>query len=1562
MKLHRSNLEHPLDGRGKRVSILVTLGFLLCLALLWWQVPGMVPPAGAQESSTSLLVKDVETNNVINNFDFVINEDNVGDPDDPNNMPSIRPGASHSPVVMSGDQSNANNLSLPDGKYLVSVDAEGYKLGGKHFTDPAGQITVLLQPEPLPLSKIRLHVFHDVHPVNGEDDVPTEKGLGGFDIVIEDALGEVSQDYFGNPLGTQYKKDANGEVILDADGNPTPIPNTGGQIRTDANGDAVIENLPPNKYEVQAIPPDGSGWVQTTTIEGTHAIDAWVEEGNDGYGAEEGFRLPLIWFGFVKDESFPQAGSGTIDGTIRGTLGLRPGGTNQSPGLGDPVNKPYIALTDIGNTDKQVFLGRGDSGGNFTINNVPAGTYQMAIWDEPLDYIMSFRTVIVRNGEQVHMGDIGIPRWFGQIQGYVFNDNGLDANGNSVGVADNGIRDCDPGDPNRCEQGIGGMDTDVRFKDGSMQYATLTDANGHYSLDEIYELEHFAVSEVGFGRFARTGGSVRDGANPSELKNVYDDNLLLLLSEITWAGQKNLIDWGKRAYQGTENGGITGIVYYATTRNEQNARYAAADDWEPGIPDVTVNLYATVDNDNDGEPDVDPQTGAVVKGDLVRSAQTDSWTHPSNCEVQKDANGDPLPDPNNVGPNCIEAPLLATQTKDESVFDGGYEFADLDPGDYVVEAVPPEGYELVKEEDVNVNEGENFVPQIPPPSCAGALHTVDVAGVGLDGPNAVDNPPFAEAGGSPYEGQQMPLCDSKLVELRAQQNPAADFYLFTDVPVPGRIVGLMTDDLNVQINPNALYYGDKRGLPHTPVGIRDYTGRLIKTVYTDENGVFEVMLPSTTTINVPTPSGVSPGMYRIIGNDPGDPDNPNPGYNPNYQTLPLVFDVWPGKTTYADVAILPITGFVANPGSQFSEPPQCEVSGGTPQVWTVSRPYVRLSGNRSFTINGIGFGSSPKVTIGGKQITVNSVSANGRTITATVPASFQAGPGELLVTSGGKTSPTGLTFHVLGGSLYNPNVVTVSAGQKIQSAIDAAPETGKSLIVVNPGTYYENLILHRGVKLQGVGAGGRKVLSSGSVYSVSGANIDGRFSDPDAWTQKLNSIAFAGNHDVRPGAAITVVARSTEFQSSFRPSIDGLKITGANLGAVRGGRGGGVYVNAYGRYLDISNNVIQSNGGSFGGGIRLGQAYVGDNQNDGVHVHHNRILNNGGISLAGGVGIFNGAENYEIDHNEICGNYSAEYGGGISQFGYSPASNNLVPSIHHNQILFNYAFDEGGGVLVGGEQPQDPNQASQGSGPVKIYANLVQGNLSNDDGGGIRLLKPMNYQIDIYNNMVVNNVATDIGGGIALDDAPKVSIVNNTVARNMTTSTAEDSDGNPHAAGLASENHSAPLMAQLPAGSPDFSDPVLFNNIFWDNRAGHWNGTNLVGLGLAGDTTPINSIDLEVFGTPTTEFMKPRYSILQVPYGGANSTDKVGADPNFVSPYNTGLTAVPFRGDPTFITVVVDSPTPGALPGNYHINGTSPAKDAGVTTFGGLAAPIDDFDGDKRPLGTKFDMGADERN
>ena len=120
--------------------------------------------------------------------------------------------------------------------------------------------------------------------------------------------------------------------------------------------------------------------------------------------------------------------------------------------------------------------------------------------------------------------------------------------------------------------------------------------------------------------------------------------------------------------------------------------------------------------------------------------------------------------------------------------------------------------------------------------------------------------------------------------------------------------------------------------------------------------------------------------------------------------------------------------------------------------------------------------------------------------------------------------------------------------------------------------------------------------------------------------------------------------------------------------------------------------------------------------------------------------------------------------------------------------------------MIAGQLPTTPGALSPGSGPVDIYANQIQANLANDDGGGIRFLMAGNFPMNVYNNMIVNNVSTHEGGGIALNDAPNVRVFNNTIMKNLTTATAVTSNGTPAPAGLSTSANSDQLQATLPAG------------------------------------------------------------------------------------------------------------------------------------------------------------------
>ena len=396
-------------------------------------------------------------------------------------------------------------------------------------------------------------------------------------------------------------------------------------------------------------------------------------------------------------------------------------------------------------------------------------------------------------------------------------------------------------------------------------------------------------------------------------------------------------------------------------------------------------------------------------------------------------------------------------------------------------------YNVTKEEDINIANGDSYVPQVPPPACAGALHTVDLAvrlrtdnypattvadpaglstaTIAVPASSPADNPTFIDIGGTPYEGQAKPLCDTKLVTLQNGKSVVPMFNVFTDVPLPGRFFALNNDDLTFSTDPKSLLYGEKAGIPFTPVGIYDFANRLVTTVETDYNGLFDVLLPSTNRISCPTPSGVCGNVYRFVGNDPGVPGRLNLNYNPQYRTIAAEFEAWPGIIIPADTAPTQVGVNVQIPGSQTFTAVSCPVNdpaaaATTPELYAVSKPYASVTDGaaaRSITIDGQGFGASPgQVTLGGTPLATTSWSPTQ--IALTIPTSATGGPHQLKVTAAnGRSTVNGLTFHVIKtngptSGQYNPAIFEVGPGRTyapaetlpaaadhaIQRALDAA--------------------------------------------------------------------------------------------------------------------------------------------------------------------------------------------------------------------------------------------------------------------------------------------------------------------------------------------------------------------------------------------------------------------------------------------------------------------------------------------------------------------------------------------
>lgn len=1889
----------------------------------------------------------------ITTYEYIINEDNTGTteqkpdpgtgalpsactPADPGypgscNWVSIAGTASSSPIVTQGDQSDfAAGLSLPPGRYLISVLADGFKLDGEHFTvtgdgSPVA-VTVEMQPTPLPDATIRAKVFEDISITNSAPDVPAEPGLAGFVGHIADYIGEVTTDVYGNPLCTLYVGEDPVTHIIDPDAlqppdyAPEPIPGTGGKCVSDENGDLVIPHVGPNRYALSAVPPDGQEWIQTTTLEGNHDWDAWIMEGATGYDTEfvvAGEPFPATFFGFVKPSAAPlppSAGAGTIKGLIAAvkvfvpTTGGQPMAGTIFGGLtggkvDKPIENPWISLTDLQNGDTSIYIAQGNADGTFQIDNVPPGNYTLTWWDEPQDYILDLVNVTVGPNETVDMGVLPLTGWWTQIEGHVFND--YNRNGRM-----------DPGEP-----GLSNFPVVMRKRENSLMdrgaVAVTTDAEGYYFMENAYPMTQWLVEEA-YNDLYYTTGITYQTDNQNEPTTILGAGVDVSVLPII--GLSGRLDWGVHAYDATgtngvdpQNGGIVGSISYDTTRNELDPRFAAVENWQPGVPDLRVYLYTpklcvaggTAPCDASGRYEL-ASDGSIAKDKLINSYLTETWERPQGC-IARGVDGDPLVHgidenvlPTDDSKDCLEGPLMGVQfgpyATDQgtsaanfgAAVDGNYGFGDgcfngtldvadpsapvctggdftaLTAGDYIVEveipteadawgaaAVHPERplYQFTREEDINIFDGDQFVPQIPPPECAGPLHTVDVEGVGTDGydsvtlPNGitvpastpVHNPAFADGGGSVYEGGQYPLCNAKLVRVSNGRSVAPSFNVFTEVPVPGRFWGLIVDDLNFSSDPRSLLYGEKAGVAFAPVGIYDFANRLVTTVESDFNGLFDVLLPSTNRISCPTPSGVCANLYRFVGNDPGTPGKLNLNFKPQFRTISAEFEAFPGLIVPADLAPTQVGVSIQLPGSQFSQPVACALDATTPQLFRVSDPVVDLrttTSGASFTITGQGFGATqgtgqvllgttplpvtnwsdtsltvsvPQGTAGGAQqltierdngtgtlvngkSTVSSVngltmhvlksgtpfpaatvldnfnranssslgpnwtgsttgySVNGNTMliqstSNTAPVrwttSFGANQeayftftdvsntaseqdlvlkynssgglsmieavydrsssqirietldsgnwrvratfngvtfgandvfgartladgtvtaykngaviGSTNITSGQNPFPTsraqaggqiGIWFIGTGGTNnsnahidnfgggtvtveagYTPTVYRVGPGQTydpgifdpngtpshaIQNALEAAAaNVGDALVVVYPGTptpdnpranprgaYYENIVIHSAVKLQGVGPGGIYPNGTAVIGSViDGSAFGGDTTVADGWRTLVAGLtrvdpntgelvpAWDGNQNTYEGQTVYVLAADGQFTAKYPAAIDGFDLRGGdqmgfpnNINQIGGTptgqpaavqtQGGAIFVNAYARHLQITNNVVENNGGAYGT-IRIGTPDLPQpdtsQHNENLRIANNRIINNGGTNLAGGIGLFAGSDNYEVAYNDICGNFSSEYGGGLTVYGQSNSGR-----IHHNRIYFNESFDEGGGIMIAGELPADNTMLSPGSGPVDIYANLIQGNLSNDDGGGIRFLMAGNYPMNVYNNMIVNNVSTHEGGGISLNDAPNVRVFNNTIMKNTTTATALTSNGSPAPAGLSTSANSDPMQASLPATAPTFSNPLVFNNIFSDNRAGTRSLGTVIGIGAAGDPTAINYWDMGVAdGTGT---LTPSYTIMQSTQGvGGGSNNQVLSDPLVIAQYNTGVDFAAWRTNPNFIgaiMVVVD--TLPSLLGNYHIQAGSPAVDTGTASAQATAAPGVDFDNQVRPFSpiapARFDIGADE--
>ncbi|MGC2193649.1 MAG: hypothetical protein WA628_03165, partial [Terriglobales bacterium] len=366
------------------------------------------------------------------------------------------------------------------------------------------------------------------------------------------------------------------------------------------------------------------------------------------------------------------------------------------------------------------------------------------------------------------------------------------------------------------------------------------------------------------------------------------------------------------------------------------------------------------------------------------------------------------------------------------------------------------------------------------------------------------------------------LCDRKEVTLDNQMSVLAKFYVFTSTHAAAHYTGIITDDFTSEFDPFSPQFGEKFSPPDLPISIKDFNGNEISRTYSDHWGAYDGLNYSTWEVNPPNPTGYAPQMMVTCMNDPGPIPGPNgtmitdPLYNPQYSQFCYEIPFMPGQTQYKDTPVVPTAAFA---GAGYNNP-DCAYPDATPAVSYVESsdgmgPWVSASGaGHTLTIHALGDqlvnnnaysgpqqtappynqkkvtrhygfgGDKGSVTIGGVNVAATDITTwNDTTIVVNVPTgvptcSIQqqrlysglsaSAPatrcGQLVITAANnKKSIDAITVTIGGKAPHH-----VAASDSIQGAIDAARPG--DLIMVDPGTHTEMLLMWKPVRLQGVGA------------------------------------------------------------------------------------------------------------------------------------------------------------------------------------------------------------------------------------------------------------------------------------------------------------------------------------------------------------------------------------------------------------------------------------------------------------------------------------------------------------
>lgn len=572
---------------------------------------------------------------------------------------------------------------------------------GQTAVGQAGQLNVLLTETPYQTAKLSVFVFEDDAPLNGEVDVSggtdgfgtaREPGLGGFEIKLwddaggtGDPTGQMTYDMFNMPLSNSLQGTIDPLTGLNAcpittatDGLVGMIPTcpkfeSDGKTLSPLVGQAVIANLMPGRYGVIATPAAdrigrGEEWLQTNTLDGQKAHDAFIKVGGPAYFQEFGPAGYHVSIGFANPKTINArrtnaaktglCDTGACPNTLTGRVtnlhyGRPPNENLYSSGSHDSLafSQCYVSVGDPDGEDYG--FTKCDSQGRFTISGLPSGTTRITVFDQWNDQIVDGLAKAVQlpaaNGSTtVDVGDLAVLQWQTNLYTRTF----IDLHGDGISH---------PDDP-----GIALASTNLRFRDGSFSSFNNTDGNGYAPFNEVFPLFNWYVVDDDQTRYKSSGthvvydagGPVDSTGVPGSGNSTIAGNFANTVETLpvppnlrvpgarycadadctstgsgstgrvdppwvnseAWqgfSGQNSFIEFGKTPFAKGENGGIRGEVIYASTRPFDDPTLLIHTKWTPNVPNVTVNLYQ--------EGTATDGTTNLTLVDTTKTASWDDW-------------------------------------------------------------------------------------------------------------------------------------------------------------------------------------------------------------------------------------------------------------------------------------------------------------------------------------------------------------------------------------------------------------------------------------------------------------------------------------------------------------------------------------------------------------------------------------------------------------------------------------------------------------------------------------------------------------------------------------------------------------------------------------------------------------------------------------------------------------------------------------------------------------------------------------------------------------------------